>query len=277
MKTISIPNPNDSWAQVELFRWQYGVLPAPKDFRPLNVAEGLRKMADAIQAAKTTGATAEEQQNIPAPFNVFSVMTYAANLLDFTPGRETDAANLRKIAHAIQEGCMRDASTEAEITIRQASINEAAAPIQAEIDLIENELKKLALDKGAEIFGPESRSLTENGYILQLRRTDSVQCEDEAAAIRELLHLSRTAKTQDAQIAALACLRTKTELDKDYIAKHFENHQEWFAVFGLSVVTKDSASIRVQPKKKEKAAQKITVNKKKRAPSSEPQPEEEAA
>ena len=113
MKTISIPNPNDSWAQVELFRWQYGVLPAPKDFRPLNVAEGLRKMADAIQAAKTTGATAEEQQNIPAPFNVFSVMTYAANLLDFTPGRETDAANLRKIAHAIQEGCMRDASTEA--------------------------------------------------------------------------------------------------------------------------------------------------------------------
>lgn len=110
---ISIPDANDSWAQVELFRWQYGTLPAPTDLRPLNVAEGLRKMADAIQAAMTTGATEEEQKNIPAPFNVFSVMIYAAKLLDFTPGREADAADLRDMAEGIQAGCIKDATNEA--------------------------------------------------------------------------------------------------------------------------------------------------------------------
>jgi hypothetical protein len=148
-----------------------------------------------------------------------------------------------------------------EIKQREAAINEATAAYKIELETLEARLKKLALEHGEEIFGEDSRSLTENGFILQLRTTEAVQCDDEAAAIRELLHLSRTAKTQDAQIAALACLRTKTELDREYIAKHFAAHSEWFEVFGLSVVEKDSASLREKPPAKPKAVKKPKAKK----------------
>jgi hypothetical protein len=148
-----------------------------------------------------------------------------------------------------------------EIKQRQAAINEATESHKAELESLEAKLKKLALDHGAEIFGTDSRSLTENGFVLQLRSTEAVQCEDENAAIRELLRLARVAQTQDAQIAALACLRTETKLDKEYIARHFEAHSEWFAVFGISVVEKDSASLREKPPAKPKTAQQTKAKK----------------
>lgn len=144
---------------------------------------------------------------------------------------------------------------------REAALNEATAAYKIELETLEARLKKLALEHGEEIFGEDSRSLTENGFILQLRTTEAVQCDDEAAAIRELLHLSRTARKQDSKIAALACLRTKTELDKEYIARHFEAHSEWFAVFGISVIEKDSASLREKPPAKPKAAKKAKAKK----------------
>jgi hypothetical protein len=34
-------DPGDSWAEVELWRWQYGDLPQPNDMRPLYVPAGL--------------------------------------------------------------------------------------------------------------------------------------------------------------------------------------------------------------------------------------------
>lgn len=148
-----------------------------------------------------------------------------------------------------------------EIKQREAAINEATAAYKIELEALEARLKKLALEHGDEIFGEDSRSLTENGFILQVRSTESVQCEDEAAAIRELYHLSRTARTQDVQLAALACLRTKTELDKEYIARHAPECADWFAVFGLSVVTKESASLREKPPAKPKAVKKTKAKK----------------
>lgn len=157
--------------------------------------------------------------------------------------------------YAVKVAALKEATAPhiTEIKLREAAISAATAEHKAEIERLETELKALAVEHGEEIFGPESRSLTENGWILQLRNTESVQCDDERAAIRELLHLSRTAKTQDAQIAALACLRTKTELDREYIARHFEAHHEWFEVFGITVVTKDSASLRERPPLKPRA------------------------
>ncbi len=86
----NIPDASDSWAQVELFRWQYGVLPTPTDRRILNVAEGLRKMSVALMEGCQTDATAEAKTNMPSPFNVCSVMQYAAKLLDFTPAVYSD-------------------------------------------------------------------------------------------------------------------------------------------------------------------------------------------
>lgn len=92
---LNIPSGEDSWAKVELFRWQYGVLPAPTDFRPLNVAEGLRKMSAALMAGCQNNDDSETKQNMPNPFNVCCVMDYVAGLLDFVPSQEP--ANSRPI------------------------------------------------------------------------------------------------------------------------------------------------------------------------------------
>lgn len=69
-----IPDPNDSWARVELWRWQYGGLPAHDDMRPLDVSAGLRGMAAAI--------TAGDRADFPAPGNVVAVLEYAAKVIE---------------------------------------------------------------------------------------------------------------------------------------------------------------------------------------------------
>lgn len=55
---------NDNWAEVELFRWQYGELPKPTDSRRLNLAEAAAKMAKAVSAGDVS------------PFNAASVIAY---------------------------------------------------------------------------------------------------------------------------------------------------------------------------------------------------------
>jgi len=66
--------PDDSWAQVELWRWQYGELPRPDDSRPLIPSVGLRNMAKAIEI--------RDPNDFPSPANVISVLRYTAKLLD---------------------------------------------------------------------------------------------------------------------------------------------------------------------------------------------------
>jgi len=70
-----------SWAKVELFRWQYGCLPASDDFRPLDVPTALRNMAKAI----TEGCKLKDPQLMPSPGNVISVLEYAAHLIEAKP------------------------------------------------------------------------------------------------------------------------------------------------------------------------------------------------
>lgn len=69
----SLPSPGDSWARVELWRWQYGTLPQPSGMRPLDVASGLRGMAAAIRKG--------DHENFPSPMNVATVLEYAARLI----------------------------------------------------------------------------------------------------------------------------------------------------------------------------------------------------
>lgn len=76
------PDANDSWAQVELFRWQYGELPKMNDMRPLIPADGLRNMAQALEDGMKPDATPEGKAGRPDPFNVCSVMRYAAKLIE---------------------------------------------------------------------------------------------------------------------------------------------------------------------------------------------------
>ncbi len=75
MKT-EIPDPNDSWAQIEIYRYQYGYLPGENSdgMEPINISEGLRGMANALNNP--------DQSKWPKPFNVASVLTYAAKVLE---------------------------------------------------------------------------------------------------------------------------------------------------------------------------------------------------
>lgn len=70
---FALPDPEDSWARVELWRWQYGTLPAADDMRPLDVPAGLRGMAAAIRQG--------DLANCPATGNVVAVLEYAAKIV----------------------------------------------------------------------------------------------------------------------------------------------------------------------------------------------------
>lgn len=71
-------DPNDSWAQVELYRWQHGALP-PQDetCKKLDEPTALRAMADAIEL----GCKTKNREAMPDPYNVCSVMRYVAGKL----------------------------------------------------------------------------------------------------------------------------------------------------------------------------------------------------
>ena len=66
-------DPTDSWAAVELFRWQYGKLPSTTDMRPLDVPVALRAMAAALLRVSPS--------EWPTPQNLSSVLFYVAKQL----------------------------------------------------------------------------------------------------------------------------------------------------------------------------------------------------
>ena len=68
-------NADDSWAEVELFRWQYGELPF--DNRPLDISAGLEAMAKAIEDGCESGG----KKPMPSPYNVVMVLEYCARKL----------------------------------------------------------------------------------------------------------------------------------------------------------------------------------------------------
>jgi hypothetical protein len=72
----NIPNPEDSWAQVELYRWQHGELPGQpgKKEKQLDESVALLAMADAIEK----GCKTKNHNDMPSPFNVCAVMRYVA-------------------------------------------------------------------------------------------------------------------------------------------------------------------------------------------------------
>ena len=74
---IPIPDPDDSWAQVELFRWQHGRLPSEETDKQnivLSVPAAMRAMAIALQKGHPDA--------MPAVHNTASVLKYAAKLIE---------------------------------------------------------------------------------------------------------------------------------------------------------------------------------------------------
>ena len=76
---IEIPDFEDSWAKVELFRWQYGSLPnmASQENRKLDISVGLNNMAIALESMFTS----DSMDKMPTPSNVAAVLKYCAKQL----------------------------------------------------------------------------------------------------------------------------------------------------------------------------------------------------
>lgn len=64
-------NPNDSWAEVELYRWQYGDLPDGAEL-PLSIKAGYSNMINAVRDAVTSG----DPGDLPDFSNFLSVLEY---------------------------------------------------------------------------------------------------------------------------------------------------------------------------------------------------------
>lgn len=149
--------------------------------------------------------------------------------------------------------------TQAEIAALTAALNKVSAPYKLELEQLEAEAKQLALEHGKEIFAG-ARTLIENGYCLGIRETSAVQVDDEEAAIHMLKRdahnaiFTAGAQEEAVRIACNACLRTTTVLDREYISRHCDEHPEWFAQYGISLVDKVSASLKPAPKPRAKKA-----------------------
>lgn len=70
IKTL-IPNFEDSWAEVELYRWQHNELPTNENSKPLDISKALEIMGNNMIGNG-------DSQQIPSPFNVGAVLLYLA-------------------------------------------------------------------------------------------------------------------------------------------------------------------------------------------------------
>ena len=72
-KGVTLPDPADSFAQVELYRWQHGELPEHSNEKPLDVSVALEAMSEAIKVM--------DMGNFPSPRSIIIALEYAAKLL----------------------------------------------------------------------------------------------------------------------------------------------------------------------------------------------------
>lgn len=173
----------------------------------------------------------------------------AIDIIDISPSPREQASRLindyARLKATLEAAT---AETRAQIAALTAALNQASAPHLLELDRIEHQAKTLALEHGAEIFGEDKRSLSENGFTLALKEAASVQVEDEEAAIRMLRKDALRGGSDDTAMACKACLREKVELDREYITRHYDEAPSWFEQYGITVVDKLSASLKPAPK-----------------------------
>lgn len=75
MSNIITPqrHPEDDWALVELFRWQYGELPKSGDDRGVDVPVAIQAMADAFAR---NARDKDHMKPFPSPQNIHSVLEF---------------------------------------------------------------------------------------------------------------------------------------------------------------------------------------------------------
>lgn len=169
----------------------------------------------------------------------------------------------------------------AELALRKKALEQILAPYQTHIAAIESAcveataeeataiehlqdwLKEMALRHGAEIFGKESRSVTQGIFTLGLRDVEKVEvCGNEDEVISALQKAAKSHPDDATRLAAAACLRTKVEINKVFVRDNWELFSPWFIIFGLTLVESESASIAEKKPAKPKPAKPLKKAKK---------------
>jgi len=148
------------------------------------------------------------------------------------------------------------ADIKAELAALTAMLNKASAPHAAELEKIEAEAKALALEHGPAIFG-NKRSLIENGYKLSLTATDEVDLggtEDDVCRRIKRALAAALPEDEHERLALNALLNVTVKLNRTYVRNNYDESPAWFEQYGLSLVQKDSASLKKAPPPREKKA-----------------------
>jgi hypothetical protein len=133
---------------------------------------------------------------------------------------------------------------ETQIAAIQKGCTEATAADATAIEHLEEELKQMALTHGMEIFGKEARSLTHGLFMLAVRPTAKVEfAGDEEEILGVLAKAAKDHPDMATRLAAAACLRVKTDLNKVFVRDNWEAFAAWFTVFGLKLTESESASV----------------------------------
>lgn len=187
------------------------------------------------------------------------------------------------------------APLEKEIAEIQAAISVAAAPHKEKLENLKKQAEALGLSECLAIFGEDHTTFVTNGLVLKLSETDAVLCPDEEGTLKRLIKEAGKAPLllPDAQptdgtpeaptqegdrMAARACLRIKTELNKQYISSLYEEHTEWFNARGIFMEDRRSVTLSDAPKPRAVKPKKEKVAKAKKAKNGqEPEQMKEAA
>lgn len=208
-----------------------------------------------------------------------------------TTDPRTEASRLVNL-YATKEAALNLATAEvqAQLTAATAALHKIKAPHQLELDEIKAAAEELALKHGPEIFGTK-RSFVENGWKLGLTAVEEVEMDaDEQTVCRIVLRDLREVerKIEDAETAgdalrvqdlqyqrlALSSLLTiKYSVNKTYVKDNADDSADWFEMYGVRVVGRDSASLKKAPPSQAGK----TAKKSAKLKTTEPAPQEAAA
>lgn len=137
------------------------------------------------------------------------------------------------------------ASAQADIEAIRKAASSTLSPMEAEMKELDAQIKDLAKDHKGTLFA-KARTLKHQGHAVSLRSSTAYEVDDEEEVIGLLENMRDTGEDDTVRMAAAACLRVKTELDKGFVKSNWKAFGPWFVTyFGFRKVEKESVGIKL--------------------------------
>lgn len=147
---------------------------------------------------------------------------------------------------------------ETEIAALQKACHDATVDEVREIERLEEEIKDIAAQHTAEVFG-DAKTIKLNLLSLGSRNADKVELLTEEEEVISALEKLAANGSKDQRLAAGACLRISKELNKTFIRDQWNENQDWFLALGIKVKEFVSISLsEIKPPKVKATKEKTT-------------------